>query len=68
MIHCQMATGLVLIGQLLLALRHPENRGESANVALAFARGLARALLNEPSLAIPDRLREEWERKLFGAL
>jgi hypothetical protein len=65
-IHCQKGTGLVLIGQLLLALRHPENCGASAKVAFTFARDLARALLNDPALTIPDRLREEWERELLG--
>jgi len=65
-IHCQKATGLVLIGQLLLALRHPENCRESAKVAFTFARDLGLALLNDPALTIPDRLREEWERELFG--
>ncbi len=65
-IHCQKATGLALIGQILLALRHPENRGESAKVAFIFARDLALALLSEPALTIPDQLREQWERELLG--
>jgi hypothetical protein len=65
-IHCQKATGLVLIGQVILALRHPKNNGESAKVAFIFARDLALGLLNDPALTIPQQLREEWERELFG--
>ena len=65
-IHCQKVTGLALIGQLLLALRHPENRGDSADVVRSFARDLAMGLLIDPSLNIPIELRLEWQRDLFG--
>ena len=59
------AEALAVIGQILLALRHPENKGPSAALAKQWAKKLASSLLER--IQIPPELVREWERQLWGA-
>jgi len=65
-IHCEKGVAIVLIREVMLALRIPHNTGEGAKVALSFARELALGLIDDAELMIPQQLREEWDRELFG--
>ena len=53
---------VTLLGQLLLALKHPENRGPSSELARRFACILARRLIDE--CEVPRELYEEWRHEL----
>jgi len=55
---------IVLVGQLLLALRHPENNGPSAARAREIARRLATTMILALPEALPDEILTEWHKEL----
>lgn len=60
--------GLALVGQLLLALRHPENRGPTAWIVREVAETLAAEFRRIDPVDIPAHIKEEiyaeWDREL----
>lgn len=54
---------LVLVGQVLLALRHPENSGQSPGAAREVISKMATALHERFPTGIPAELVEEWRKE-----
>ncbi len=54
---------IVLIGNVILALRHPENKGKSSVMARDLARSLAEKLKVGDVLPIDGDVREEWKKE-----
>jgi PHD/YefM family antitoxin component YafN of YafNO toxin-antitoxin module len=54
---------LVLVGQVLLALRHPENAGESTGVARELISKMAASIHERFPAGIPAELIAEWREE-----
>jgi hypothetical protein len=55
---------IVLVGQLLLALRHPLNNGPSARRAREIARRMATTMILALPETLSDEVLAEWHKEL----
>ena len=58
--YCDM---LIIVGQIILALRHPENNGPSTEIARKLIRDMAAKLLDRFGDEMPGELIGEWRKE-----
>ena len=58
--YCDM---LVIVGHIILALRHPENNGPSTEIARKLIRDMAAKLLDRFGDEMPGELVGEWRKE-----
>ena len=54
---------LIILGNLILALKHPDNEGPSSDIARRIATELAEILI-DTKFDIPEEVLREWKKEL----